>query len=145
MTAPDADRALPDLESIPDAWTVWNAEDDGRCILTYRPDVFDADEFPAPCLPTLYLTSGTRSRPPGANPNDRTVDDDWYVTLYLEPDVYLRDEDTRFSTRADALEQFHSLARRFDAGDIDYRSAYQVPRERYLDRLDDLTGRGRDA
>lgn len=130
---------MTDFADLPDAWVVWSDEDDGRSVLAYRPDVFDADEFPAPCLPTLYLTHGKRTRRPGTNPNDRVVDEGWYVTLYLEPDVHLREEN-RFGTRPEAVAFAVDLAERFDAGAIDYRGMYQVPREDYFEKLDELTG-----
>ncbi|MDG5820429.1 DUF5820 family protein [Natronococcus sp. A-GB7] len=130
---------MSDLESLPGAWEVWSAEDDGRLVLAYRPDVFDGEEFPAACLPTLYLTHGKRTRRPGTNPTDRTLEQDWFVTFYLEPDVSLN-ETNRFETRAEGLERAIELARQFDDGEIDYRGLYQVPRERYFDRLDELTG-----
>lgn len=130
---------MSDLESLPEAWEVWSAEDDGRIVLAYRPDVFDGEEFPAACLPTLYLTHGKRTRRPGTNPTDRTLAADWFVTFYLEPDVSLN-ETNRFETRAEGLERTVELARQFDDGEIDYRALYQVPREEYFDRLDDLTG-----
>ncbi|MDG5759616.1 DUF5820 family protein [Natronococcus sp. A-GB1] len=130
---------MSDLESLPEAWSVWSVEDDGRVVLAYRPDVFDGEEFPAACLPTLYLTHGKRTRRPGTNPTDRTLEQDWFVTFYLEPDVSLN-ETNRFETRAEGLERTVELARQFDDGEIDYRALYQVPREAYFDRLDDLTG-----
>ncbi|ELY62289.1 DUF5820 family protein [Natronolimnohabitans innermongolicus] len=130
---PDAFRS-----SLPDGWQRWSQGDDGRLVLAYRPDVFDAEAFPPACLPTLYLTHGKRTRRPRVNPTSRADDDDWYVTLYLEPDV---DADTdRFATREDALERVLELARAFDAGEVDYRGLYQVPRETYFERLDELTG-----
>lgn len=128
---------MADLAALPDSWTVWNESEDGRVVLAYRPDVFNGDAFPAPCLPTLYLTHGKRTRRPGSNPG--TADDDWHVTLYLEPEVHLR-ETNRFPTRSAALECLVELAERFDRGEIDYRDLYQVPREAYFDRLDELTG-----
>ncbi|WP_293030608.1 DUF5820 family protein [Natronococcus sp.] len=130
---------MSDLESLPEAWEVWSAEDDGRVVLAYRPDVFDGEEFPAACLPTLYLTHGKRTRRPGTNPTDRTLEQDWFVTFYLEPDVSLN-ETNRFETRAEGLERTVELARQFDDGEIDYRALYQVPREEYFDRLDNLIG-----
>jgi len=127
---------MAEFADLPDGWVVWSDENDGRYVLAYRPDVFDADSFPAVCLPTLYLTHGRRSRRPGRNPT--TPDDDWYVTVYLEPDVVL--EQCRLDTREAAVDRARSLVRRFADGELDYRSAYQVPRERYLDQLDELTG-----
>ncbi len=128
-----------DFTELPENWVVWNDGDDGRSVLAYRPDVFNGEEFPPACLPTLYLTQGRRSRRPKTNPNDKVGDRDWYVTLYLEPEVYLR-EDHRFSSRPAAVECTVELARAFDDGEIDYRGLYQVPRERYFERLDELTG-----
>lgn len=123
-----------DLSALASDWTVWN-ETEEKLILAYRPDVFDTERFPAPCLPTIYLTRGRRTRRPGA---ERTGQD-WYVTLYLEPEVE-RDADS-YETRDAAVEGAVDLANRFAAGSLDYRSLYQVPRDAYLDELDDLTGR----
>lgn len=127
------------LTDLPESWTVWSAGEDGRVVLAYRPDIFDSEAFPAACLPTLYVTRGPREqrRPPGERPG--RVRDDWHVTLYLEPEVNApaRSHDRR----ADALEAAVDWADEFDRGEVDYRTLYQVPREAYLDRLDDLTGR----
>ena len=131
---------MTETADLPDGWRIWSNEDDGRVVLAYRPDVFDGDDFPAACLPTLYLTHGRRTRRPGQNPTDRTAENDWFVTLYLEPEVTL-EGGRRFPTRSEALAYTVELAQRFDAGEIDYRGLYQVPRERYFGRLDELTGR----
>jgi len=53
----------------------------------------------------------------------------------------VRDADARFDSRSAAVAGAVDLAERFAEGDVDYRAAYQVPREAYLDGLDDLTGR----
>ncbi|RQG99051.1 DUF5820 family protein [Natrarchaeobius oligotrophus] len=129
---------MTEPSALPDAWDVWSEGEDGRLVLAYRPDVFNGDDFPAACLPTLYLTHGRRTRRPGRNPTDTTARNDWFVTLYLEPDVTV-EGGRRFETRDDALEYAVDLATRFDDGEIDYRSCYQIPREGYFDRLDDLT------
>ncbi len=143
MTNSETDADPESLRSsLPDAWTVWSQGDDGRIVLAYRPDVFNADDFPAACLPTLYLTHGKRTRRPGTNPTSRPTND-WYVTLYLEPDVSADNE--RFETRGEALERALDLAEAFDAGEVDYRGLYQVPREAYFDRLDELTGTVEDG
>ena len=122
------------LESLDDDWTVWN-ETEEKVILAYRPDVFDSHAFPAPCLPTIYLTRGKRTRRPGEGRSGT----DWFVTLYLEPEVE-RGAD-RYEDRDRAVEGAVDLANDFAAGKIDYRTLYQVPREEYLDELDELTGR----
>jgi hypothetical protein len=122
------------LEDLPDGWSVWNEEAGGRVVLAYRPDVFDTDAFPAACLPTITVSPGAHRRPPGAR--DTAV---WSVVLYLEPAVEAEVE-TR-ETRTAAVAAAVTLAGAFAAGDVDYRAAYQVPREAYLDRLDELLGR----
>lgn len=124
------------MDDPPAGWTVWSAEDD-RLILVYRPDVFDGDAFPDACVPTLYLTRGRRnSRRPGP---EREAATEWFVTLYLEPEVTVREE--RFDDRSAAADAARELATAFDAGGLDYRASYQVPREAYLEKLDELTGR----
>jgi len=123
-----------DLSGLSGEWSVWNRTET-NLILAYRPDVFDSESFPAPCLPTIYLTRGRRTRRPGAT----RTGEDWYVTLYLEPEV-ARSPDS-YPDRDTAVEGAVTLANRFAAGDIDHRELYQVPREAYLDELDELTGR----
>lgn len=122
------------LDAVDD-WVVW-ADGREKAVLAYRPDVFDGDAFPAPCMPTIYLTKGRLRRQPG---RQTRPDDPWYVTLYLEPDVD-RDAD-RYESREAAEEGATDLAERFARGDVDYRSLYQVPRPEYFEKLDELTGR----
>lgn len=125
------------MEELPAGWELWSDEPD-RQVFVYRPDVFDSQAFPSPCLPTLYLSNGPhRYRRP--EQRHERGGDAWYLTLYLEPDVVLTEE--RYDDRADVVSAASELARRFADGDLDYRGAYQVPRETYLDRLDELTGR----
>jgi len=124
------------ITGLPADWEVWT-EQPANLILVYRPDVFDSSEFPAQCLPTLYVTRGQRSRRPGRR--DPDPDDPWHVTLYLEPDVEVRSRtfDNREAAEAGAVD----LAEAFATGAIDFKSAYQQPRAEYLDRLQALTGR----
>ncbi len=117
--------------SLPDGWRVWNREPSGRVILAYRPDVFDGDALPAPCLPTIYLTNGSRRARPGAG---QYATDEWHVVLYLEPEVEAIAE--TYADRSVAVDAAVDAAERFAAGDVDYRDAYQVPREAYFERLD---------
>lgn len=118
----------------PAGWQLWS-EADARVILAYRPDVFDGGSFPAPCLPTVYVTRGQRDRRPGGQ---RTETDTWFATLFMEPDV---EYDTqRFKGRTAAVDGAVALCERFGAGEIDYRELYQVPRPEYFDALDELTG-----
>lgn len=125
-----------DFADLPEGWTVWHTEET-KAVLTYRPDVFDTDSFPAPCLPTIHVTKGQRDRRPGRKSPD--PDAAWYVTLYLEPEV--TGDQLQFDAREDAAAGARSLADSFASGEVDYRSIYQVPRPDYFDRLDDLTGR----
>jgi hypothetical protein len=121
------------LDSLPPSWEVWN-EEQGRIVLAYRPDVFDGGSLPAACMPTIYVTRGKRGRRPGG----QRVGEQWYVTLYLEPDVDCGTDS--YESREAAVDGAVSLADDFDAGRIDYRAVYQVPREAYFERLDDVTG-----
>lgn len=119
-------------------WTVWNAEDE-RAILAYRPDIFDGSSFPSPCLPTIYVTRGRRTRRPEGNRN-LPPDAPWFVTLRLEPDIERQPD--AYDEKDEAIEGAIRLTKRFSGGDLDYRSLYnQHPRAGYLDRLDELTGR----
>lgn len=124
------------LDGLPEGWGVWSDEAT-KIVLSYRPDVFDTAAFPPPCLPTIYLTKGKRSRRPGRN--DPDPDDSWYVTLYLEPEIDRPADE--YETRSEATAGAAKLARRFADGDLDYRALYQVPRPDYLAKLDELTGR----
>ena len=123
------------FESVPDGWRVWNKEPSGRVILTFRPDQFDGDDLPAACLPTIYLTNGSRRSRPGAG---QYATDQWHVVLYLEPEIEAVAE--TYETRSAAVDGTLDVAARFAAGDVDYREVYQVPREEYFSRLDELVG-----
>jgi len=127
------------FDDLPEGWVVWSDEADGRAVLVYRPDVFDTEAFPPACLPTLYLTNGPKRRRRPRSAADRRRRDTWHVTLYLEPAVEHPDAPA-FDSREAAVDGAVDLARRFDAGDVDVRALYQVPREQYLDRLVELTG-----
>ena len=126
------------LESLPDGWQVWNREPSGRVILTFRPDAF-GDDLPDACLPTIYLTNGSRRARPGAG---QYATDEWHVVLFLEPEVEALAE--TYDDRDDAVVAAVDAAARFADGDVDYRAAYQVPREAYFARLDDLVGESTD-
>lgn len=123
------------LESLPAGWDVWS-DGEEKAVLVYRPDVFDGAAFPAPCMPTVYLTKGRRRRKPG---REVRPEDPWYVTLFLEPDV--SGDERSFDDRGEAERAACDLAAAFSRGEIDYRGLYQVPREAYFERLDELTGR----
>jgi len=79
------------------------------------------------------VTGGSPRRRPGGADTDS-----WQVTLFLEPEIEAVSE--RYDDRATAIDGAIGHAERFAAGEIDYRELYQVPREAYFDRLDELTG-----
>jgi hypothetical protein len=128
-----------EYDGLPEGWQVWANEPEGRSVLTYRPEVFNTKDFPAPCLPTIYVSNGSRRRRPGAS---QVATDTWHVSLFLEPEVEGPVE--QYDSRSAAVDGAVDLAARFSRGRIDYRGLYQVPREAYLDRLDDLVGDARD-
>lgn len=125
------------LDDLPSGWQVWNAEAGGRVVLAYRADVFDGEAFPSACLPTLTVAPGAS---PDAHPETRARSEQWYVALYLEPDVRVRAVEASYDDRGAAVETAVAAARRFATGELDYRGAYHEPREAYLDRLDALLG-----
>ena len=125
------------FDALPAGWRVWNEEPSGRAILVYRPDVFDGDDLPAECLPTIYLTNGARNARPGSG---QYATDEWHVVLFLEPEIEAIAE--TYGSREAGADAAIDVAARFAAGDVDYRAAYQVPRETYFERLDDLVGGG---
>jgi hypothetical protein len=123
---------------LPDGWVVWNDEPGGRAIYAYRPDVFDSQAFPPECLPTLYVS---RRAPNQGRRYEPQPGDDWWVAFYLEPEVRVREYDDHDDSRDAAVEHATDVAAAFADGDLDYRAAYQVPRDDYFEKLDELTGR----
>jgi hypothetical protein len=135
--ADSSERAPPADADLPDGWTVWNDEPEGRRILAYRPDVFDGDRFPPACMPTLYVAAGAPNRP--ASETEYGTTRVWRVEFFLEPEVELVPART-YDSREEAVAGARELAGAFARGELDYRDAYQVPREEYFEELDDLTG-----
>lgn len=128
---------MTDWSGLPEGWRVWNEEDEGRVILVFRPDVFDTQQYPAECMPTLYVSQ----RPPQERlPRLEAERSDWYVALRLEPEVQVRSVGGRHETREEAVAEAVEVASAFAAGEIEFRDAYQVPRDEYLDALEDLVG-----
>lgn len=127
-----------DVPDLPAGWVVWSDDGEGRAVYAFRPDVFEGQSFPAACLPTIYVST----RPPdqrrrrAGQPNTT-----WHVSLFLEPDVRVRDQAGTFDARDEAVACAVGVAETFSAGDIDVRAVYQVPREQYIEELERLTGR----
>ncbi|WP_049893960.1 DUF5820 family protein [Halogranum rubrum] len=124
------------FDALPEGWVVWNDEPEGRAIVAYRPDVFNTEDFPPPCMPTIFVSNGSRSKRPGAS---QIPTDTWHITLFLEPDIEAVTE--TFDSRPAAVDGAIAAAERFVDGEVDYRDVYQVPREEYFDKLDELLGR----
>lgn len=126
-----------DSDALPPGWALWNLEERESLILAFRPDVFDGEAFPSACLPTIYVREGEKDlRNAGREPVVGT-EGSWTVRLFLEPDV-----STGPSTHAAwdaAVDEAVSLAESFAAGEVDLRAIYQLPREDYLERLEQLT------
>lgn len=127
------------MDDLAEGWEVWS-ESENRLVLTFRPDVFEGRSYPPACLPTIYVTRGSRNRRPGVMP-DPPPNADWHVTLYLEPEVAYQPE--QYDDRTTALEGARDLATRFARGELDLAALYQRTddREEYLGRLAELTGR----
>lgn len=123
--------------SAPDGWEVWSNESGGRLVLAFRPDVFDGESYPAECMATVYVS---RRKPGRRLRRTREPSGSWHVSLRLEPEVRVESADESHATREAAVAAALALAERFAAGDVDYRAAYQVPRDDYLDELDERTG-----
>ena len=128
---------MTDWSDLPEGWRVWNEEDEGRVVLVFRPDVFDTQQFPPECLPTIYVSQ----RPPQERlPRLDAERSDWYVALRLEPEVQVKTVGSRHETRAEAIQEAVEISRAFEDGEIDFRESYQVPREEYLNALEEHTG-----
>lgn len=148
QSTPDADRSTDshrhhsghmqalDPSTLAEGWQVWHEDMGGELILVFRPDVFsEAKGYPAACLPTILVSNRSRARRPDAR---RRRGGTWSVVLTLEPEVEVRV--TEHQSQEAAVSHAVEVAAAFAAGEVDYRGAYQVPREGYLDRLDALTG-----
>ena len=121
-------------DALPAGWQVWH-ESEARVILAYRPDVFDSEAFPAPCMPTIYVTSGSPRRRARSADSGATT---WAVTLFFEPEIEATTD--QYDDREAAIDGAIGAAQRLVDGEIEYRDLYQVPREDYFDKLDDLLG-----
>lgn len=115
-----------------EGWSQWHEGTDGILVLTFRPDVFDGEQFPEPCLPTITVKRA-RDRGPKGRPRQRPGSS-WSVTFHLEPAVELRRALT--DDRSEAIDRAQEWAKSFSADQLDYRDAYLEPRPEYLEALD---------
>lgn len=124
-------------EALGTGWQIWT-HDSEIIVLVFRPDIFDGDNLPAECLPTITVTQGVQTRRPKYE-TATSENSPWTVLLYLEPDVST--QPILCDTRENALIQASTLSQTFSAGAIPIRELYQVPRHHYLDTLEDVIAR----
>lgn len=129
--------AVPAVQEseLPTGWTVWHARPDDILVLTYRPDVFDADAFPPQCVPTLTVKP-ERTRGGRGRPRDPRRASSWVAELRLEPDVPLARRVA--PDRGAAIDEGVALTEQFVAGEIDFVATYPDPHRPYLERLQEL-------
>ena len=102
-------------------------------MLVYRADVVGGGDLRGAWLATMYGTNGARNGRPGSG---ECATEEWHVVLFLEPEIEAVSEtlESREAGAAAAVD----VAERFAGGEVDYRAAYQVPREAYFERLDEF-------
>ncbi len=120
---------------LPSGWRIWHDRPDDIFVLTYRPDVFDSDAFPASCLPTVTVKPA-RARGRSGRPRDPESTGPWVAELLLEPDAPL--DRRRAADRSAAIEAGLELAGAFVEGTYDLGSPYADPPSAYLERLESL-------
>ena len=120
-------------DELPPGWVVWSREEGGRLVLAYRPDVFDGKEYPAECLPTIFLTRSA-GNDPRVRGRSQDPDRPWLVECRLEPAVPIKER--RVGSRAAAVDVARRTAEEFSRGQLDFRAAYQEPRPAYFAALE---------
>jgi hypothetical protein len=117
---------------LPEGWYVWSDED--GLVACYKPDVFDADKYPRPCLPLITVTEASRGTASGR--------DGWRVSLHIEADVPARGVRRTAPDYETALDHAVAVARDFAAGEYDIAGFYAEGdvREEYVARLEDEVG-----
>ncbi|MFP4174413.1 MAG: DUF5820 family protein [Halobacteriales archaeon] len=117
---------------LPDGWYVWSDED--GLVACYRPDIFDADEYPRPCLPLITVTEASRGTAGGR--------DGWRVTFHVEADVPARGLRKTVAGYDSAVDYAVEIARNFAEGEYDIAGFYAEGdvRDEYVARLEHETG-----
>lgn len=125
-----------DSGALPEGWMVWDHQEHDSLILAFRPDEFDGERFPPQCLPTIYVREGVKDlRQAGPQPAPGS-EDTYTVRLFLEPEVV--SEVQVCDTWEDAMDTALTVADAFATGEFDIRGLYQLPREAYLDHIEEL-------
>lgn len=117
---------------LPDGWVVWS-EDDGL-VVCYRPDIFNGDDYPRPCLPLVTVTEADRGTAGGR--------DGWRVTFHVEADVPARRLRNFVAGYDEAVDYVVEIARGFNEGVHDPAEFYAEGdvRDEYVARLREETG-----
>jgi hypothetical protein len=112
---------------LPDGWVVWS-EDDGL-VVCYKPEVFDGDEYPRPCLPLMTATKADRGTVGGR--------EGWRVTFHVEADVPAHSLRKTVAGYDEAVDYVVKTAAKFNAGEYDPAEFYAEgdAREDYVARL----------
>jgi len=113
--------------SLPEGWVVWSEED--GLVVCYRPDIFDASEFPRPCLPLLTVTRADAGTSGGR--------EGWRVTFHIEADVPAYGLQRTLPDYDAAVDYVVEVARGFNGGEYDIAGFYAEGdvREGYVARL----------
>ncbi|MDY6780671.1 MAG: DUF5820 family protein [Halobacteria archaeon] len=113
---------------LPDGWVVWSDED--GVVICYKPDVFNADEYPRPCLPLVTVTKADSGTVGGR--------EGWRVTFHMEADVKSYELQQVVIGYEDAVDYMIEVAEDFSAGEYDLRDFYAEGdvREEYVRRVE---------
>ena len=116
---------------LPEGWVVWS-EDDGL-VVCYKPDVFNGDEYPRPCLPLITVTKADRGTVGGR--------EGWRVTFHIEADVPAYDLRKVVIGYDEAIDYVVEIATNFNAGEYDFAEFYAEgdARDEYVARLEEET------
>jgi len=112
---------------LPDGWVVWSEED--GLVVCYKPEVFDANQYPRPCLPLLPVTKADTGTVGGR--------EGWRVLFHIEADVPGRSLEQVHIDYGEAIDYVIEVAQRFSSGEYDFGGFYAEGdvREEYVARL----------
>jgi len=118
--------------SLPEGWVVWSEE--GGLVVCYKPDVFDANRYPRPCLPLITVTKADTGTVGGR--------EGWRVSFHIEADVPARNLESVHVDYGDAVDYVVEIARRFVDGGYDFAEFYAEGdvRDEYVARLEREVG-----
>ncbi|MDY6775040.1 MAG: DUF5820 family protein [Halobacteria archaeon] len=118
-----------DGRDLPEGWVVWS-EDEG-VVICYRPDVFNAEDYPRRCLPLVTVVEADTGSIGG-----RTG---WRVSLFVEVDVEAHTVGRVLPDYDAAVDYMVEVAEEFNAGDFDLRGFYaeEDVRDDYIERIEE--------